>query len=84
MPTPTELADVSDWMQRLLAETSQGSALAVLADRGGTRKIRNIARDRARRGHRPYRSASARLHSANILSRAMRRSGRSGRSAVGS
>lgn len=48
LPTPVELAQVTDWMQRLLAEVSTSPAiLALLAESGSTRKIRNIAKDRA-------------------------------------
>ncbi|MFC7304204.1 hypothetical protein ACFQVC_08270 [Streptomyces monticola] len=48
MPTPVELAKATDWMQRLLAEESTSPAvLALLADSGNSRKIRNIAKNRA-------------------------------------
>jgi hypothetical protein len=47
-PTPEELADVTDWMQRRIAEGSTSAPiLGVLAEHGSTRKIRNIARNRA-------------------------------------
>lgn len=46
--TSAELAQVTDWMQRVLAEKSMSPALlALLADSGRTRKIRNIAKNRA-------------------------------------
>ncbi|WP_405659696.1 hypothetical protein OG379_05000 [Streptomyces sp. NBC_01166] len=46
--TPAELAKVTDWMQRFLATGSTSPAvLALLAESGSTRKIRNIAKDRA-------------------------------------
>ncbi|WP_432040177.1 hypothetical protein [Streptomyces cucumeris] len=49
VPTPAELAEVTDWMQRRLAEYSTSPAvLALLAESGRTRKTRNIAKDRAR------------------------------------
>ncbi|MFJ8881934.1 hypothetical protein ACIRJR_00795 [Streptomyces sp. NPDC102402] len=49
VPTPVELSNATDWMQRVLAETSMSPAvLALLAESGSTRKIRNIARNRAR------------------------------------
>ncbi|MFH8796866.1 hypothetical protein [Streptomyces sp. NPDC017941] len=48
VPAPAELADVTDWMQRTLAEGSTSPAvLALLAESGSSRKIRNIARNRA-------------------------------------
>ncbi|MGW0783713.1 hypothetical protein [Streptomyces sp. NPDC002913] len=48
MPTPIEWARVTDWMQRVLAEEATSpAALALLAESGSTRKIRNIARNRA-------------------------------------
>ncbi|MER7174085.1 hypothetical protein [Streptomyces mesophilus] len=48
VPTPSELAKVTDWMQRVLAERSTSAAvLALLAESGSTRKIRNIAKNRA-------------------------------------
>jgi len=47
-PTPDELADVTDWMQRRIAEESTSApVLTVLAEHGRTKKIRNIARNRA-------------------------------------
>lgn len=50
VPARAELAEVTDWMQRCLAEKSTSPAvLALLAGSGGTRKIRNIAEDRARK-----------------------------------
>jgi hypothetical protein len=49
VPDPAELADVTDWMQRLLAEESTSlPVLAMLADSGSTKKIRNVAKNRAR------------------------------------
>lgn len=46
--TSAELAQVTDWMQRVLAEKSMSPALlALLAESGRTRKIRNIAKNRA-------------------------------------
>ncbi|MBL1097683.1 hypothetical protein [Streptomyces coffeae] len=48
MPTPAELATVTDWMQRVLAEKSTSLAvLALLAQSGRTKKTRNIAKNRA-------------------------------------
>ncbi|MGA6157035.1 hypothetical protein ACPEIC_27210 [Stenotrophomonas sp. NPDC087984] len=48
VPTPAELAKVTDWMQRVLAEHSTSSAvLAVVAESGSRKKIRNIAKNRA-------------------------------------
>ncbi|WP_399925168.1 hypothetical protein [Streptomyces kanamyceticus] len=48
VPTPDELAEVTDWMQRHLAERSTSSAvLAVVAESARTRKTRNIAENRA-------------------------------------
>ncbi|MGW1819219.1 hypothetical protein ACWCQM_37400 [Streptomyces sp. NPDC002125] len=48
VPAPTDWAKVTDWMQRLLAEEATSpAALALLAESGSTRKIRNIARNRA-------------------------------------
>lgn len=53
-PDAAELADTTPWMQRVLAEESTSSpVLAVLAESGRTRKIRNIARDRARKLAKP-------------------------------
>ncbi|WP_393053196.1 hypothetical protein [Streptomyces sp. LN549] len=49
VPTPVELAKVSDWMQRFLAEEATSLAvLALLAESGRRRKTRNIAKNRAR------------------------------------
>ncbi|MFI6344310.1 hypothetical protein [Streptomyces sp. NPDC050560] len=51
LPTPEELADVTDWMQRTLADTSASpQLLALIAEYGRTRKIRNVAGNRS--GHR--------------------------------
>ncbi|MFD6431866.1 hypothetical protein [Streptomyces venezuelae] len=48
VPTPGELAEVTDWMQRHLAEGSRSPAvLAVVAESARTRKTRNIAKNRA-------------------------------------
>lgn len=48
VPTPAELAEVTYWMQRLLAEVSASPAvLALLGESGRAKKIRNIAKDRA-------------------------------------
>ncbi|WP_331769582.1 hypothetical protein OG948_38185 (plasmid) [Embleya sp. NBC_00888] len=48
VPTPVELAKVTDWMQRVLAEGSTSPAvLALLAESGSSKKIRNIAKNRA-------------------------------------
>lgn len=48
VPTAAELAQVTDWMQRRLAEgTASRPLLALLAESGNTRKIRNIAWNRA-------------------------------------
>ncbi|MFB4426230.1 hypothetical protein C5F59_034770 [Streptomyces sp. QL37] len=46
--TSAELAQVTNWMQRLLATGSTSpEVLALLAESGGSKKIRNIAKDRA-------------------------------------
>ncbi|MBL1120863.1 hypothetical protein JK364_52720 [Streptomyces sp. 110] len=48
MPTPAELAEVTDWMQRFLAQHSTSPAvLALVAESGSRKKIRNIAKNRA-------------------------------------
>ncbi|MEV5975784.1 hypothetical protein [Streptomyces sp. NPDC052114] len=48
VPTPAELAEVTDWMQRHLAEWSRSPAvLAVVAESANTKKTRNIAKNRA-------------------------------------
>ncbi|MEU6764694.1 hypothetical protein ABZ916_19440 [Streptomyces sp. NPDC046853] len=48
VPTPGELAEVTDWMQRHLAEWSKSPAvLAVVAESARTKKTRNIAKNRA-------------------------------------
>ncbi|MGW7413439.1 hypothetical protein [Streptomyces sp. NPDC054863] len=48
VPAPAELAEVTDWMQRLLAETSTSPAvLALLAESANRKKTRNIAKNRA-------------------------------------
>ena len=45
-----EIRHASHWLQRKLADESASPAvLQALAEDGGTRKIRNIARDRTRR-----------------------------------
>ncbi|MEU1015713.1 hypothetical protein ABZ383_28070 [Streptomyces sp. NPDC005900] len=52
VPTAAELAQVTDWMQRHLAEWSTSPAvLAVVAGSARTKKTRNIAKNRA--GRRP-------------------------------
>ncbi|MFD4747188.1 hypothetical protein ACFWOS_17260 [Streptomyces rubiginosohelvolus] len=49
MPTTAELAEVTDWMQRTLAEGSRSPAvLALLARSGRRKKTRNVAENRAR------------------------------------
>lgn len=49
VPTPAELARVTDWMQRILSEEATSpTVLALLAESSSTKKIRNIARNRAR------------------------------------
>ncbi|WP_371094856.1 hypothetical protein [Streptomyces sanglieri] len=48
VPTPVELAKVTDWMQRVLAEESTSPAvLALLDESGSSKKIRNVAKNRA-------------------------------------
>lgn len=48
VPTPAELAGVTDWMQRRLADESTSlPVLTLLAESGSTKKIRNIAKNRA-------------------------------------
>ncbi|MBW5252705.1 hypothetical protein JGS39_27590 [Streptomyces sp. P01-B04] len=48
VPTPVELVKATDWMQRVLAEESTSPAvLALLAESGSSKKIRNIAKNRA-------------------------------------
>lgn len=48
VPTAAELAEVTDWMQRHIADWSKSPAvLAVVAESARTRKTRNIAKDRA-------------------------------------
>ncbi|MFD9865118.1 hypothetical protein [Streptomyces alboflavus] len=48
VPTPVELAKVTCWMQRVLAERSTSpEVLALLAASGCSKKVRNIAKDRA-------------------------------------
>ncbi|MEV8312561.1 hypothetical protein AB0Q95_00170 [Streptomyces sp. NPDC059900] len=55
VPTPEELAEVTDWMQRHLAEGAVSPAvLAVVAESARTNKTRNIAKNRA--GSRELRS----------------------------
>ncbi|GAA2065050.1 hypothetical protein GCM10009801_10060 [Streptomyces albiaxialis] len=47
-PTPAELAEATDWMQRLLAENSTSPpVLALLAGSARRKKTRNIAKNRA-------------------------------------
>ncbi|MEV0139393.1 MULTISPECIES: hypothetical protein [Streptomyces] len=49
MPTTAELAEITDWMQRALAEGSRSPAvLALLAESGRRKKTRNVAKNRAR------------------------------------
>ncbi|MET8935936.1 hypothetical protein ABZX28_02825 [Streptomyces rubiginosohelvolus] len=49
VPTTAELAEVTDWMQRTLAEGSRSPAvLALLAESGRRKKTRNVAANRAR------------------------------------
>lgn len=49
VPAAAELAKVTYWMQRLLADRSTSPAvLALLAESGGSRAIRNVAKNRAR------------------------------------
>ncbi len=58
MSTAADLAGVTDWMQRMIATGSTSPpVLALLAETGRTRKIRNIARNRA--GSRAARDAYA-------------------------
>ena len=48
LPTSAELAAVTDWMQRFLAEGSTSlPVLTLLAETARTKKTRNIARNRA-------------------------------------
>lgn len=48
VPVPAELAEVTYWMQRVLAEQSTSpEILALLAGSGCSKKIRNIATGRA-------------------------------------
>ncbi|WP_413798316.1 hypothetical protein [Streptomyces iranensis] len=48
MPTPAELAEVTEWMRRFLAEHSTSpTVLALVAESGSRKKIRNIAKNRA-------------------------------------
>lgn len=48
VPAPAELAQVTDWMQRVLAQESTSPAvLALLAESGNKKKTRNIAKNRA-------------------------------------
>ncbi|MBQ0865848.1 hypothetical protein [Streptomyces sp. RK75] len=48
VPAPAELAHVTDWMQRVLAQESTSPAvLALLAESGNRKKTRNIAKNRA-------------------------------------
>ncbi|NBE54665.1 hypothetical protein [Streptomyces boluensis] len=47
VPTAAELAEVTDWMQRFLAEHATSPAvLALVAESANTRKTRNIAKNR--------------------------------------
>lgn len=46
-PTAAELNNVTNWMQRLLADSATSRAtLALLAETGRTKKIRNVAKNR--------------------------------------
>ncbi|MCW2913828.1 MAG: hypothetical protein JWN52_1896 [Actinomycetia bacterium] len=48
VPTSAELAGVTHWMQRLLADESTSlPVLTLLVEHGNTRKIRNVAKNRA-------------------------------------
>ena len=48
LPTPAALAEVTDWMQRVLPEESTSPAvLALLAESANTKKTRNIAKNRS-------------------------------------
>ncbi|MBO8199338.1 hypothetical protein JW613_13660 [Streptomyces smyrnaeus] len=48
VPAPAELAQVTDWMQRVLAqESTSPTVLALLAESGNRKKTRNIAKNRA-------------------------------------
>ncbi|MFH9609004.1 hypothetical protein [Streptomyces sp. NPDC017448] len=48
VPSPAEPAQATEWMQHVLAErTNAPAVLALLAGPGSTRKIRNIAENRA-------------------------------------
>ncbi|WP_327380367.1 hypothetical protein [Streptomyces sp. NBC_01212] len=48
VPAPAELANVTDWMQRVVAEESTSpDVLDLLAGSGSSKKIRNIAKNRA-------------------------------------
>ncbi|MFC8226446.1 hypothetical protein [Streptomyces sp. NPDC057287] len=48
VPTSAELAEVTSWMQRLLAvESVSPAVLALFTESGSSKKIRNIAKDRA-------------------------------------
>ncbi|MFF3765692.1 hypothetical protein ACFYYR_16615 [Streptomyces sp. NPDC001922] len=48
VPTSAELAKVTYWMQRFLAtESTSPAVLALLAESGNSKKIRNIAKNRA-------------------------------------
>ncbi|MEV5750794.1 hypothetical protein AB0L00_23470 [Actinoallomurus sp. NPDC052308] len=47
-PAAGEMVSVTDWMQRRIAtQSTSPSVLAVLAEMGSTKKIRNVARNRA-------------------------------------
>ncbi|MGW5053766.1 hypothetical protein [Actinokineospora sp. NPDC004072] len=49
VPSPAELTATTDWMQRILAtESTSHPVLTTLAESGSTKKIRNIAQNRAR------------------------------------
>ncbi len=56
-PTAAEMASATDWMQRrIAAESTSPAALTMLTEMGSTKKIRNIARNRA--GSRAVRNES--------------------------
>ncbi|MDN3351360.1 hypothetical protein [Actinomadura sp. DC4] len=48
IPAPAEMAGVTGWMQRRIAtESTSLPVLAMLSEMGSTKKVRNIARNRA-------------------------------------
>lgn len=55
IPTAVEMAGATDWMQRRIAsESTSLPVLAILTEIGSTRRIRNIARDRAAKNERGH------------------------------